>query len=306
MREPVIVINGFCERYQRRLEEMSGFFAGKAFENLIFLCRSDFSEDALKKLPARKVSVISCEVYDPQALLPVLEEKSGDTELIIFDSGYAGEELAVRLAYRKKGVSATKVKSYYEKDGRKYIEKSVYSNHMTGTFSVNKTPCCLSLAPGGVLGEILEPQTEPILEFCELSGTLQEYSVEKIPDEAGLEDTSFLVAAGRGAGSKEQVQEMEKIAKKIGADFGVSRPVAMSAWAPMDRLVGVSGALTKPKICIAVGASGAPAFYTGIEKSDFIVAVNTDEKAELLKKADVSIQGDCMEVMRELERMMEK
>ena len=99
---------------------------------------------------------------------------------------------------------------------------------------------------------------------------------------------------------------MEKIAKKIGADFGVSRPVAMSAWAPMDRLVGVSGALTKPKICIAVGSSGAPAFYTGIEKSDFIVAVNTDEKAELLKKADVSIQGDCMEVMRELERMMEK
>ena len=147
MREPVIVINGFCERYQRRLEEMSGFFAGKAFENLIFLCRSDFSEDALKKLPARKVTVISCEVYDPQALLPVLEEKSGDAELIIFDSGYAGEELAVRLAYRKKGVSATKVKSYYEKDGRKYIEKSVYSNHMTGTFSVNKTPCCLSLAP---------------------------------------------------------------------------------------------------------------------------------------------------------------
>ena len=57
MREPVIVINGFCERYQRRLEEMSGFFAGKAFENLIFLCRSDFSEDALKKLPARKVTV---------------------------------------------------------------------------------------------------------------------------------------------------------------------------------------------------------------------------------------------------------
>lgn len=36
------------------------------------------------------------------------------------------------------------------------------------------------------------------------------------------------------------------------------------------------------------------------------MAVNTDEKAELLKKADVSIQGDCMEVMRELERMMEK
>ena len=34
MREPVIVINGFCERYQRRLEEMSGFFAGKAFEKV--------------------------------------------------------------------------------------------------------------------------------------------------------------------------------------------------------------------------------------------------------------------------------
>ena len=54
MREPVIVINGFCERYQRRLEEMSGFLAGKAFEHLIFLCRSDFSEDALKKAACEK------------------------------------------------------------------------------------------------------------------------------------------------------------------------------------------------------------------------------------------------------------
>ena len=34
--------------------------------------------------------------------------------------------------------------------------------------------------------------------------------------------------------------------------------------------------------------------------------MNTDEKAELLKKADVSMQGDCVEVMRELERVMEK
>ena len=63
----------------------------------------------------------------------------------------------------------------------------------------------------------------------------------------------------------------------MGAAFGVSRPVVMNAWAPADRLVGVSGARTAPAVCIVVGASGAPALHWGIERAGFIVAVNSDD-----------------------------
>ena len=80
----------------------------------------------------------------------------------------------------------------------------------------------------------------------------------------------------------------------------VSRPAAMNAWKPMNRLIGVSGAMVGPEVCITAGVSGAAAFYAGIEKSKFIVAINTDEKAPIMKMADVAIVDDFLPIMEEL------
>ena len=44
----------------------------------------------------------------------------------------------------------------------------------------------------------------------------------------------------------------------------------MNALLPMDRLIGVSGNIIQPEICIVLGASGAPAFYSGIEKANIL------------------------------------
>ena len=80
----------------------------------------------------------------------------------------------------------------------------------------------------------------------------------------------------------------------------------MNAWLPMNHLIGVSGAMTNPEVCIAVGASGAAAFYAGIEKSKFIVAVNTDEKAPIMKNADVVVVEDFKPFIEALNKILEK
>jgi electron transfer flavoprotein alpha subunit len=90
----------------------------------------------------------------------------------------------------------------------------------------------------------------------------------------------------------------------MGADFGVSRPVAMNAWAPMDRLIGVSGTRAAPELCIVVGASGAPALYWGIEKAAFIAAIDTDEHAPIVSNADVAILDDGVAVIEELAQII--
>ena len=72
------------------------------------------------------------------------------------------------------------------------------------------------------------------------------------------------------------------VAGLMGAAFGVTRPVAVNAWAPADRQVGVSSTRTGPVVCIVAGASGAPAFLWGVERADFIAAVTdnpTDSSA---------------------------
>jgi electron transfer flavoprotein alpha subunit len=96
------------------------------------------------------------------------------------------------------------------------------------------------------------------------------------------------------------------VAGLTGGEVGVSRPAAMNAWAPMERLIGVSGAMVAPEICITAGVSGAAAFYSGIEKSRFIVAVNTDEKAPIMKKADVAIVDDFVPVLEALGKKLEE
>jgi electron transfer flavoprotein alpha subunit len=114
----------------------------------------------------------------------------------------------------------------------------------------------------------------------------------------------FLLIGGQGMHNKENTQSLKEIAEVIGADFGVSRPVAMHAWAPMHRMVGVSGAMTKADVCIVAGVSGAPAFYAGIEKSKFIVAINKDTRAPIVKTADVAIIDDYQAVLDELVKLI--
>jgi electron transfer flavoprotein alpha subunit len=90
----------------------------------------------------------------------------------------------------------------------------------------------------------------------------------------------------------------------MGAVFGVTRPVAMNAWAPMDRLIGVSGVRTAPSLCIVVGASGAPAFYWGIEKATFIAALNRDDEAPIVRNADAAVIDDGVAVIEALAQLI--
>ena len=120
------------------------------------------------------------------------------------------------------------------------------------------------------------------------------------PATGDLEAARFHVVAGAGAGSRDGVQRIAAAAARMGAAFGVTRPVAMNAWAPMDRLIGVSGTRTAPALCIVAGAYGAPAFLWGIERAGCIVAVNTDEHAPIGGEADAAVLGDAVSVIEAL------
>jgi electron transfer flavoprotein alpha subunit len=58
--------------------------------------------------------------------------------------------------------------------------------------------------------------------------------------------------------------------------------------------------MAKPDLCMALAVSGSAAFYAGIERSGFIVAVNTDEDAAIMKMADVAVLGDYRTILEAL------
>ena len=53
-------------------------------------------------------------------------------------------------------------------------------------------------------------------------------------------------------------------------------------------------------MCVVVGASGAPALHWGIERAGFIVAVNTDERAPIVRNSDAALLDDGVAVVEEL------
>lgn len=245
--------------------------------------------------------------YSPEAVLEVLEQEADSEELYIFGSGYSGIELSVRLSERLGGSSVTSVHAL-EAGEPVTVRKMVYANHMEGTFAMKKGPYCISLAKGMQRKEAQEGIFHIERELRCRKGNDFVVSRETMKEETagGLSDAKIVVAAGRGIQNKENARFLEEAAKAFGGELGASRPVAMNAWTPMSRLIGVSGKMIAPEVCITAGVSGAAAFYAGIEKSKLIVAINTDEQAPIMKKADVAIVDDFMPVIQSLRKIVKE
>lgn len=123
---------------------------------------------------------------------------------------------------------------------------------------------------------------------------------------SGLQRAARVVICGMGTGNIKNAKEAAALAGSVSMEVGATRPAVMNAWFPADRLVGVSGSMIAPEICILLGVSGAPAFYSGIRHAGMIIAINQDRNAPIMKKADLAIVGDCMDVFRNYVRMVQE
>lgn len=304
------VINGYAGGCLTQVKEQIGFADAylKGIEQGESLILGPAKSEALKigGILSGEACLLYNDTYSPEGILKAAVPIINPDDLYVFGSDHSGEELCVRTAARAKGSSAVNVHAMEAGDSVK-IRKMVYSNHMEGTFRLNRAPYCISIARGGARAEGIKGDLRIIDEIPCCCGKEFVCSSEFEPEEKtfSLSDAKVVIAAGRGAGSRENIEKLEKAARVLGGEVGVSRPAAMNAWAPMQKLIGVSGAMINPEICIAAGVSGAAAFYAGIEKSKFIVAINKDERAPIMKQADVAVAGDFMDVLDALIKIVE-
>ena len=254
--------------------------------------------------------------YSTERYLAIIENlaKERDPEILLIGATDFGREFAPRLAKRlRAGLSADCVGLDITDDGLLLqIAPSFGGNMLAEIVTEHHRPQMATVRPG-TFKEIPHNYTRkalverlPLMKKLPKSRVrLVEYerSVEK---EHTIENASVIVCGGRGMGNKEKFKKLHDLARLLGGDVGATRPVVYSECADHGALVGQAGKHVKPKILFSFGISGAIQHTAGLGEADFIIAINKNPQATMMKMADVAIVADASDVLKTLIKELKK
>ena len=113
-------------------------------------------------------------------------------------------------------------------------------------------------------------------------------------------EADIIVSGGRGIGSKEGFTILQELADVLGGTVAGSRASIEYGWIDKALQVGQTGKTVRPQVYIAIGISGAIQHLAGMQDSDYIIAINKDEGAAIMKVADLALVGDYTKIVPEL------
>jgi electron transfer flavoprotein alpha subunit len=146
----------------------------------------------------------------------------------------------------------------------------------------------------------MEIVTEPLDEQREALETKVVEVIEADPEELDIEEADIVISGGRGVGKANFFTLMHELARTLGGSVGGTRPIIDWQILPFERQIGQTGKTVVPRLIFACGISGANEFTAGMEKSQLIIAVNTDPRARIFRFADLGVIGDVHEVIPRL------
>ena len=115
--------------------------------------------------------------------------------------------------------------------------------------------------------------------------------------------TKTVLVAGYGLvdqRDRKYFSRLEKIAQMTNSSIGATRKVVDLGFMPHQNQIGQTGATVEADLYIAFGVSGAIQHIAGMKNCKTIIAINTDENAEIFKYCDYKIVADAKEIIDEL------
>jgi electron transfer flavoprotein alpha subunit len=164
-------------------------------------------------------------------------------------------------------------------------------------------PAVVVMVPGTIdYAAVIEEKEIPQLEVVdvELGEVVRMTVVGEISpetDDVDLTKAERILCVGRALGGTENLAQFEELATKLGAELAGSRPVIDAGWLSKARQVGKSGTKVKPRLYFMAGVSGAPEHLEGMQDSELIIALNSDEQAPIFSKAHYGAVCDMFQVV---------
>ena len=245
--------------------------------------------------------------YQADLFLAALETlcREVNPSIILMGRTNQGRELAPRLAFRL-GVGLVQdcLEVSIDPSTRKLLaNRPVYGGNAIAVVSCNYTPQVAAIRPKAY--EPLDPepsrQGEVVSFPVDLDASLARSKVMDIVKEEAkgikLEEARIVVSGGRGLGGPEPFQDLEELARLLGAAVGASRAAVDSGWVPATYQVGLTGKTITPDLYITVAISGASQHMAGCSGAKVIVAINKDAEANIFKEARYGVVGDWQKVL---------
>lgn len=246
--------------------------------------------------------------YQTDAYVAVMEKvvKQISPNILLLGTTPMGRDLAPRLAFRlETAVSMDCVALEIDPDSKLLLQtRPVYGGNAKAVFACEDTKPQMAAARAKALdplerddarkGEVstIEAGLDPSIIRTKVIDTVKE-------EVAGikLEDADVVVCGGRGMGSAEAFQELEPLAKALGAAIGATRPPCDNGWVPASLQVGLTGKIVGPTLYIAVALSGSSQHIAGCSGAKNIIAINKDPEANIFKEARFGVVGDYKKVL---------
>jgi len=130
-----------------------------------------------------------------------------------------------------------------------------------------------------------------------LASRIRVHSVHRRREKPSISDAEIVVAVGRGVKEQKDLKLADDLARLLGGQVGVTRPLVEMGWGDHTQQIGLSGRSIRPKLLIALGISGAVQFTAGASGAECVVAINSDPDAPVFSSAHYGLVGDLYEIV---------
>jgi electron transfer flavoprotein alpha subunit len=163
-------------------------------------------------------------------------------------------------------------------------------------------PHLVTFLPSVLSSEGVEPRKAEVSVLLPQAGfdatrTKVKALIPPDPETLGLEEADVIVSGGRGMGKGETFRLLHELARAFGGSVSGTRPVIDWQILPHERQIGQTGKTVTPRLLVACGISGANEYTVGMEKSQFVIAINSDPRARIFRFADLGVVGDVHEIL---------